>query len=59
MIRVTTDIFCDKCGNWVNVDLGPWEMKRREARRKVRKLGWVVKHPENQKIIDVCPGCQS
>ena len=57
MIRVTTDVFCDKCGNWVNVDLGAWELGRRKARRKVRKLGWTVRR-QNNKIVDLCPECQ-
>ena len=59
MIRVTTCVFCDKCGNWVEVDIGPWEMKRREARQKVKELGWQTKrHPETNGFIDLCPGCQ-
>ena len=56
MIRVTTDIFCDDCGNWIHGGVSN-EKDATRARRIAREQGWVVRRRPGQ-IVDICPGCQ-
>jgi hypothetical protein len=56
-IRVITDVFCDKCPNWIH---GPVTDRRqaRAARYYAAEAGWVSRY-EGGRLIDVCPECQS
>ena len=56
MIRVTTDVFCDDCGNWVHGGVSN-EKDATSARRIARELGWVVRRRPGR-MVDICPGCQ-
>lgn len=58
-VTVTTDIFCDRCGDWMEGVSGRTFVDKRLARRKARTEGWVYKydHTEN-KYKDFCPNCK-
>ena len=54
-ITITTDIFCDKCGNWEHIYVGN-KAERRLAGIRAKKNGW-----KRMKINDdfnwLCPDC--
>jgi len=54
-VRLTHDIFCDKCGNWVHCFVAE-ESHIREARCLARDLGWVRKKMPHV-LRDLCPDC--
>lgn len=57
-IVVTTDVFCDICGNWVEGCVGGSKPQARLARRAAKKTGWLrCRSPFDGHLIDVCPGC--
>jgi hypothetical protein len=56
MIRVTTDVFCDLCGNWIHGGVYLKEA-RKVARKKSREAGWITRK-SGGKTVDLCPGCQ-
>lgn len=54
-IKVTTDVFCDTCPNWVHGVVGEGSMKS-TARLVAKEAGW--KGEINYGCIrDVCPKC--
>ena len=55
-ITVSTDVFCDICGCWVEGTCGP-KSQAREARRRAKKEGWLRCHSPFGCLIDVCPRC--
>ena len=55
-IVITTDVFCDKCGNWVFGATGS-KPYARFARYRARLAGWVRRRSQNGKMIDICPNC--
>ena len=56
MIRVSTDVFCDICNNWIHGMVSD-EPRRRDARQIAKDFGFITKR-ENGKLIDICPDCQ-
>lgn len=56
-IVITTDVFCDLCGNWIHGALGPTP-NARGARRKAKANGWDRRHVSGGGVIDICPGCR-
>lgn len=54
-ITITTDVFCDKCNEWV---FGATEghARPKEARERARKAGWKRKRVEGR-TFDLCPTC--
>ena len=57
-ITITTDVFCDICGNWIFGVTGP-RASARSARRRVKDNGWIRRRLPNGKMIDVCPHCKT
>ena len=56
-IRVTTDIFCDFCYNWIHGKVS-WKEERRLARAESKDAGWRLFKYEGRKWCDMCPACQ-
>jgi uncharacterized Zn finger protein (UPF0148 family) len=56
MIRVTTDVFCDICGNWVHGVVSD-KKEIRWAREIAADQDWIVRWHDGQ-TIDICPRCQ-
>ena len=56
MIRVTTDVFCDECGNWVHGQVGR-EKRVTRACQIAADQDWIVKR-QNGQVVDICPECQ-
>ncbi len=56
-VRVTTDIFCDFCPEWI-FGLVSWREERREARKISHDAGWRTFKYEGVKLCDMCPNCQ-
>lgn len=52
---ITTDIFCDVCGDWIH-----GASLRKEAvafaRRKAKESGWVYRLVDGE-YKDICPEC--
>lgn len=48
---ITTDVFCDRCGNWEHGAHGR-NKKPKTARKLVAKLGWIYKDD-----FDYCTEC--
>lgn len=56
-ITISTDVFCNICGNWIEGSCGP-RPQVRQARRAAKKAGWLRCHsPFDGCLIDACPGC--
>ena len=57
-VKITTDVFCDCCRNWVHGTV--WlEPERRQARRLAHELGWITcRSVGGGPMLDICPGCQ-
>lgn len=53
MIRITSDVFCDRCGDWEH-GLTSHKPEVREARRIAKGKNW--KRVKNE---DLCPACAS
>lgn len=51
MIRITTDVFCDICGNWEH-GLVSHKAETRKARKEVKKKSWI--YSDNK---DFCYDC--
>jgi hypothetical protein len=52
--RITTDIFCDVCGQWEHGATSD-RPERRLSRAELKKIGWrFIRGPEGE-WIDVCP----
>ena len=50
-VTISTDVFCDRCGNWTSGTTGS-RPQIQEARRIAKGRGWKVGRTE-----DVCPDC--
>jgi hypothetical protein len=54
-ITITTDVFCDRCSDWVHGTTGPrpdaWT-----ARLSATRMGWS-RIKEDGKLKDICPNC--
>ena len=48
---ITTDVFCDGCGNWVHGVTGN-RVRARPARETAATKGWVRRRGQ-----DLCPSC--
>jgi hypothetical protein len=55
-ITVTTDVFCDRCVNWVD-GLSGVQAFRKEARRIAASQGWVRRRDDKGRLLDLCPDC--
>ena len=55
-IRVTTDVFCDLCGNWQEGTTDK-EVQAAYARQVAAKRGWRTVR-RDRKLIDICPTCR-
>ena len=56
-VRLTHDVYCDKCGVWVHCFVAG-ESRIREVRCIARDLGWVRKKtPLTHVLRDLCPDC--
>lgn len=53
MIRVTTDVFCDSCGNWEH-GITSHKAYATAARKNVKSGGWY-----SYRGLDYCPQCVS
>lgn len=53
---VTTDVQCDRCGNWEHGTTGPRPNKP-EARLVAKRHGWATMLMENGERGDLCPRC--
>lgn len=51
-ITVTTDVFCDQCGDWV-FGIASHKIENKKARLNAKKQGWL--RIKNQ---DICPSCK-
>lgn len=57
MVRITTTVFCNACGNWLETSISN-RAKVRLARRKAKEAGWATRRtPEG--LRDYCPHCQA
>jgi len=55
MLSITTDVFCDICGNWTQGAVGR-TIRVRQARENAASRGWrQIKR--DGKLIDICPVC--
>lgn len=56
--RVTTDIFCDKCGDWTN-GVTSARIGAKKARRIAKSRGWAYRRSteEPYPMVDLCPSC--
>lgn len=54
-IVVTTDVFCDECGNWIFGDTGH-KADARKARASAKSEGWVRIRVDGR-LVDLCPTC--
>jgi len=52
MIRITTDVFCDKCGDWEQ-GTTRFSSDSKAARKKAKARGWVYFLGN-----DYCPKCK-
>ena len=50
-ITITTDVFCDLCGDWTHGAVGV-KILAKEARRASLRAGWT-----NRGGKDICPNC--
>jgi hypothetical protein len=50
--RVTTDVSCDNCGDWIHGMVGT-KKEKAFAVRKAKRVGWVHQKPDD----DLCPKC--
>jgi len=49
---ITTDIFCDRCSDWIGGTTGP-SVQIRKSRASARADGWEYR----PYVGDVCPQC--
>lgn len=58
-ITVSTDVFCDKCGNWSpEVTISGTKPAAKLARKRAKTLGWERRlFPETETFGDVGPCC--
>ena len=56
--RITTDIFCDQCGDWEH-GVTSHKPRIRQARRNVGQDGWTVIRGQDGDLQDLCPRCNS
>jgi len=56
MIVITTDVFCNICGNWTFGVTGP-RANAHGARRNAKKDGWTRRLVKG-KVVDLCPDCK-
>lgn len=56
VVRVTTDVFCDECGDWVHGTISN-EKQAIFARAVAREQGWIVRRRPGR-MVDICPRCQ-
>ncbi len=54
-ITITTDVFCDTCGQWTH-GIAIDRPERRYARRIAKDRGWKRKKVHGR-MRDVCPAC--
>ncbi len=52
-VTITTDVFCDQCGNWAHYGTHPTKAVIAEALRGARRAGWTVKRDGSC----TCPQC--
>jgi hypothetical protein len=55
-IVVTTDVFCDMCGNWEDGCTGENSIQSEKARKEVAHKGWK-RIRVSGKLLDLCPVC--
>ncbi len=55
MIRITTDVFCDNCPQWIYGTIS-YKAKSRYARQIAKKAGWSYSTKNNNN--DLCPVCK-
>lgn len=55
MIRVTTDVFCDECGNWSTHGTSS-KAEPASAREGARSRGWRTTR-RDRRLVDLCPPC--
>ncbi len=57
-IRITTDVHCDYCPNWIHGMV--WKMAMaRQARELARGADWVTRRSGGgEPMLDICPQCQ-
>lgn len=53
--RITTDTFCDICGDWTHGVVSN-RVKVHLSREIARRSGWQTR-VVNGKLIDICPRC--
>jgi len=53
-VTISTDVFCDQCGNWIEGVTGA-KPRHKEARRVAKEAGWSY-HPSHG-YQDLCPIC--
>jgi len=56
-IKITTDVFCDYCPNWVHGFIASRPMSR-QARRLARGMDWRARWGRGRSLLDICPQCQ-
>ena len=55
MIRVTTDLACDRCGCWEH-GISSHRVETRWVRAELRKRGWRTRRRDGR-VEDLCPKC--
>jgi uncharacterized Zn finger protein (UPF0148 family) len=55
-ITITTDVFCDVCGDWVD-GVSSTKPLPKKALSAAKRDGWI-RVKRDGKTIDVCPKCQ-
>lgn len=56
-IRLTHDIFCNRCNDWAHCFVST-KPEIRQAQRMAKDLGWKRVRSREGRLIDICPGCQ-
>lgn len=54
-LSVTTDVWCDRCGNWTT-GVSSYKVEAKQARRNVAVIGWE-RIKVGYEFQDVCPTC--
>ena len=56
MIKVTTDVICDRCGYRLH-GIEDIDKRAKMARELAAGLDWIARR-ENGQLVDICPKCQ-
>ena len=60
MIRISTAVFCEICGDWLEIGGATKRAQIRKMRQEAKTQGWLcaVRVPDGS-LEDYCPDCQN